>query len=105
MRKILENQNDLELEIENAIESKSKARILKLNFSAFNKYIIPKSIGSIPSLEELTFYSESLRPIYIEELPESIDNLSNLKVLHIYDCQLEYLPESIGTLKNLEEPE
>jgi Leucine-rich repeat (LRR) protein len=99
MRNRLENQNDLELVIENAIE----ARILELNLSSYTEYIIPKSIGSISNLEELNIYSESLRPIYIEELPESIGNLHNLKILYVCDCQLEYLPESIGNLENLEE--
>jgi 5-methylcytosine-specific restriction protein B len=59
--------------------------------------IIPKSIGNLKNLTDLTIqYSP------FTKLPESIGNLVNLKRLNLFDNNLTELPESIGNLVNLE---
>jgi Leucine-rich repeat (LRR) protein len=37
----------------------------------------------------------------LQSLPESIGQLANLSVLHLYNNQLQSLPESIGLLRKL----
>lgn len=43
----------------------------------------------------------SLRDLDLDRLPESIGNLSNLKILNLGANQLASLPDNIGNLSNL----
>ncbi|KAF7852402.1 hypothetical protein BT93_L0947 [Corymbia citriodora subsp. variegata] len=54
--------------------------------------------GNFGSLVELHLSGSN-----IQELPNSIEKMKNLKVLMILDCNLEKLPRAIGMLKKLEE--
>ena len=88
-------------------------RLTKLTISGYEKDInhltgitipecknmnkIPNSIGMLKNLKSLKIlnYSE------LEILPESIVNLTNLKVLFINDTMMQTLSDWIGTLSNL----
>ncbi len=98
----IDNFNEAEAIIESAIRSKGKRFTLNLLGSYWG--MLPDSIGDIPSLEGLTICNKCIRGHDVDEIPESIGNLSSLRELSIYDFWygLEYLPKSIGNLTSLE---
>ena len=65
--------------------------------SGTNIQELPESIGNLSSLQRL-YLSET----NIQELPESIGNLSSLQRLDLSYTQIQELPESIGNLSNLQ---
>ena len=70
--------------------------VLDISFSLLEE--LPESIGNLSNLQLLNISDNHLK-----ELPESIGNLSKLEVLYISNNQLKELPESIGNLSNLQE--
>lgn len=71
---------------------------------------IPKEIGNLKNLKNLTLYSLPLK-----EIPKEIGNLENLQLLFIHDTKgdnikggpfrtggMHYIPKEIGNLKSLE---
>jgi len=73
-------------------------KILKLCTRNVNK--LPETMGSLTLLEELDCgdYNKCL----LEELPQSITDLHNLKLLNLRNNTLQELPNDIGDLVNLE---
>ncbi|MBD2329954.1 COR domain-containing protein [Alkalinema sp. FACHB-956] len=57
---------------------------------------LPDSIGQLTNLTQLNLYNNQLT-----ELPDSIGQLTNLTQLNLYNNQLTELPDSIGQLTNL----
>jgi Leucine-rich repeat (LRR) protein len=86
-------------------------RLKKLRFthSASNNVdFLPESFGRLQAIEELHFYEWP----DLQELPECIGNLQNLRVIDISndDCErgeggggIQELPKSVSNLYNLEE--
>ncbi len=52
-------------------------------------------------MDDCFHYPSILKFVVLEELPESIGELSNLEVLNLKRNRLKKLPESIGKLSNL----
>ena len=61
---------------------------------------IPESISNMTSLEKL-----SLNRNVITNLPETIGDMQSLKILELWDNELETLPDEIKDLKTLQELE
>ena len=73
-----------------------KLEILSMNDIEFHK--LPKNIEKCSSLKVISIFSSS-----IEELPETIGNLSLLEELHLQQCfQLSFLPLTLKNCKYLE---
>lgn len=98
----LENLEELDLsrnrlfpfpEVITKIKSLKK---LKLDLNSYK--IIPESIGYLINLEELSIHQFN----NITPLPESLWNISSLKILKIKTSRIGKIPESIGNLKSLE---
>ncbi len=72
-------------------------RSLQADFSKTQLSEVPESIAQLSNLRVL-----DLRGTQISELPESITQLSNLQVLNLGSSQISELPESITQLSNLQ---
>ena len=64
---------------------------------------LPRSIGNLTNLETLILGTDAGEwSNCLVTLPNSIGNLVNLKVLDLFGCNLRELPATIGNLRNLE---
>lgn len=70
-------------------------RVFNLSNKEFGE--LPKSIGELTKVEELTLQYDSLKV-----LPREIGNLKQLKILNLFGNPLTSLPDEIGNLENLE---
>lgn len=66
-------------------------------YNAERLYNLPDSLGQLPNLKVLELVNNS-----INTLPESIGNLSKLRALDLTDNSLTEFPESFKSLQNLE---
>ncbi|HEC40207.1 hypothetical protein LCGC14_0652700 [marine sediment metagenome] len=71
---------------------------LSLGERDYSLSTIPKEIGKLKSLEELSLFEER----EIETLPEELFNLP-LKKIYMTGCESLVIPDSIGNLQSLEE--
>ncbi|EMX0193795.1 hypothetical protein COJ87_19875 [Bacillus cereus] len=60
-------------------------------------YTLPKEIGNLKNLKELSLYN-----VGIKKLPKEISNLKNLKFINLNGSNFESFPEEISGVKNLE---
>ena len=80
-----------------------------LNLSGNKIHRLNANIGNLSKLEELNLdYNMEIRPhpledLSLDELPEEIGNLTNLKVLNLNRLLIKSLPESMNNLVNLKE--
>lgn len=85
--------------IEFRLEQHAAHNFWHLIFSSSNLHSLPEWFGNIDPHHQIQ--SLYLNQNFIETLPESIGNLTNLKVLLIAENNLTKLPESIGRLSRL----
>ncbi|MCR4623837.1 MAG: leucine-rich repeat domain-containing protein [Alphaproteobacteria bacterium] len=89
-----------------SIKNLKSLRILKIEDCDLGK--LPESIGYLENLETLDLSNSDRRVIggfesnHISTLPNTIENLKNLKELKLAGCSLYKLPETIGNLENLQ---
>jgi hypothetical protein len=83
----------------------SHLRFLSLKWNELES--LPQNIGDLKNLEELDLDGtwSSDKPLYnnITSFPDSICELSNLKILRCKENGLKSLPDDIGRLRNLKE--
>ena len=90
---------DLVCSLPDCLSEFSNITRLELDSERFCLFKISENIGGLKQLEKL-----KIRNGGMEDLPQSIGNLDNLKKLVFIRCyKLTELPESIGNLSNLKE--
>ncbi len=77
---------------------KKPKEVIRLKVLNGDKEINFEKINELENLEQL-----NLSYIKMKKLPEKLYELSNLKILRLYETEIEEISESIGKLKNLEE--
>ncbi|MCW7493782.1 leucine-rich repeat domain-containing protein [Leptospira sp. 2 VSF19] len=77
------------------LENHKEDRVINLSNKEVG--VLPKSIGNLTKVEELTLQYDSLK-----KLPKEIGNLKQLKILNLFGNPLQTLPDEIGNLEHLE---